>query len=443
MALAPTNYSAAFSNINPLDVASRLQGLQTGRLQQDAIRQQTQQQQLQADQLQGLRAITGETDWTNPEQVAALQQQFPGLLEEIGSQQEFARGQQDIARQEQEHLSLDQKKNINTAADKLLIAEDTGNEEVVFEELENQRELIDSTGNTAVTVDVLKDVYRNDPAKFRQMMNRVKSITQEKTIAKQMGTGDMSGYVFDPETGSMTIDPNIQKQLVEEAAKVAAAGKKLDFNQRTTLQDKVGNIVSGPVEIRQAANDLNRLRSLSPDNRSAQVAAVYKFIKSLDPQGVVREGEQIMLAKGGGPAEQFSAYISRLTGDGILTTGMIDELVETAKGLSNESSTGARETLTNFLDGYGDTVDQETKDSMYRRMPQMFPEKQPDEESNQEQQAGTRQPPPAGTQIVTNNATGERYYLIDGIPVPVSEFQTVPTPPQRTAFQQNHTIADA
>ena len=118
----PYDYSGAFSRVNPLQVAGQFAGLQQAGQQAQAQRQ-------QQEQLAGLRAATADIDLTNPEQVAGLQQQFPGLLEEIGTQQQFALGQEQLGREQQQQLTDDQKKLVNTAANNMLMAAKTGDTE--------------------------------------------------------------------------------------------------------------------------------------------------------------------------------------------------------------------------------------------------------------------------------------------------------------------------
>ena len=220
---------------------------------------------------------------------------------------------------------------------------------------------------------------------------------------------------------------------------MAEEGKKLSFSEITTLQDKVGNIVNSPIEVRNAANNLNKLREISPENRAAQVGIVYSFIKTLDPAGVVRESEQGMLANAGGPAEAFAALINRTAGQGPLTPGMINEIVQTGEALANQSIEGAEEALVDYLGAYGDTLDSDTKNRMYNRLPSPFVEPVTPEESA----PGTLPPPPPGTQIASG-PDGKRYYIIDGRPVPAENFQSVPQPGQIPTQPQlaQHTITD-
>ncbi len=184
----PYDYSRASSRINPIQVAQGLQGLKSGAQQLEMQKQQLEKMGQYEDQLQGLRGITGAEgfSYADPAQVGALQQQFPEQIDEIQRQQQFALGQQDVSTQQQQQLTDEQNRDINKAANSLLLASSTGRPDLVDRAIENNRGLIDNTGDGAITADVLKEIYQEDPEKFNNMMNRVVSQTgQEGEVITQ------------------------------------------------------------------------------------------------------------------------------------------------------------------------------------------------------------------------------------------------------------------
>ncbi len=228
--MQPYDYSGAFSTINPRQVTAELQGLEQNRLAIDSARQQQQ-------QLQGLRAATTGTDWTNPEQVAALQGQFPGLLEEIGTQQAFALGQQQIERENVQQLTDDQKKRVNKASNNMLLAAKTGDTEAMLTSIRNNQEIINSSGDQAVTAELLEQMAINEPDKFMGYMQEVSS---------QTGGEPIEARKLDLQEKNQRAERrlNQRKQTLEEAKQKITDAKNdqerrlADFEYNSALEER-------------------------------------------------------------------------------------------------------------------------------------------------------------------------------------------------------------
>ena len=79
------------------------------------------------------------------------------------------------------------------------------------------------------------------------------------------------------------------------------------------------------------------------DNPAANVAAIFSFMKALDPTSVVRESEQGMVFQASGPAEQFASYMNQLFGRGRITEESAKNIREAAYAALMGSKVAARQ----------------------------------------------------------------------------------------------------
>jgi hypothetical protein len=194
-------------------------------------------------------------------------------------------------------------------------------------------------------------------------------LPQPKT--HQQATGEeLRGYVFDPETGQYSIDPKLKAMLDQKAADAAAAEVPVDAKTRQGINKDVTALLKDARGINTAAKDLIKLQQGS--SPTDQLAAIFKFMKSLDPTSVVREGEQQMARSTGGPADALVGYIKQIQGEGGLTPQAFRNMVETAKNLSDSAVVAANIEMQSYLDAYEDTLPQSFKSFLKKRVPALF-----------------------------------------------------------------------
>ena len=81
----------------------------------------------------------------------------------------------------------------------------------------------------------------------------------------------------------------IKKVLEDKAAAAIAKGTPLDAKDRQGINKDVTTLIKDTVSINKTAKDLSNLKKLG--GGPASIALVFKFMKALDPQSVVRESE--------------------------------------------------------------------------------------------------------------------------------------------------------
>ncbi len=186
----------------------------------------------------------------------------------------------------------------------------------------------------------------------------------------QMGTGDMAGYVFDKSTGQFSIDPKIKADLDRDANEKAAKEGVLDSKDIAGINDKVSALTKDSRSIYANAESLESLKN-NP-SAAAKLAAVFKYMKSLDPTSVVRESEQGQVYAASGAAAQLAGQLNSLLGEGKLTKKGFQDIVNTAKVLANSAVETSEREVTDYLGVLQNKLPPEDLVKLKERVPERF-----------------------------------------------------------------------
>lgn len=177
------------------------------------------------------------------------------------------------------------------------------------------------------------------------------------------------GLVWDPESGTFSIDP-IAKQRFDEIANKAKTAGGLDFKEKQGLNKDVTNMLKSTVAVRRSAEELDKLKGIG--SAAAKLGAVFKFMKALDPTSVVRETEQGQVYSASGAAAQLAGAINSLLGEGKLTDKGFRDLVATSKGIANANIESVDSEVNALLDSFEETLPESFKDKLNQRVPRLF-----------------------------------------------------------------------
>jgi hypothetical protein len=161
-------------------------------------------------------------------------------------------------------------------------------------------------------------------------------------------------------------------KLQIEQKKLEQFGKteKLTTTEIRSLNNDVGKITAPVSKIHAAASALDNLRkSNSP---SDQVAGLFKFINSLDPNSTVREGELGLVTSAEGAIGSLVARYNKAVGDGQLTTQLFNNLVDTAQTLANSAIDSASGELDGYLGAYDERIPAKRNEAFRKRLPSKF-----------------------------------------------------------------------
>lgn len=174
--------------------------------------------------------------------------------------------------------------------------------------------------------------------------------------------------------GARTAATNLaSKQFTQKIAKAeakAAEGVQIDHKGRLAINKDVTGLIKDTKASIDAAVSLEALqKNGSP---AAQLAGIFKFMKSLDPTSVVREGEQNMARSTGGPMDKFVGMINNAVGEGGLTPRAFKDMVRAAKTISNSGLDSAITNVGTYLGTYEDTLPESFKTKLQERLPTAF-----------------------------------------------------------------------
>lgn len=191
-----------------------------------------------------------------------------------------------------------------------------------------------------------QDIYQTDPDKSLGF----KHVTVGDTV-----------YLYDANTGQLvnTIKNDTPNDSIT-----------LDPKFIRDVNTDVNKYIGKTKEITSAAKSLENLQLSS--SAASQVAAIFKFMKALDPTSVVREGEQEMARRTGGITDYFMGFIDQIRGKGGLRPDVFTDLVNTAKNLAKTRQISAYKDVNDYLSTYGDAIDQNFSNKILNLVPQNY-----------------------------------------------------------------------
>ena len=136
------------------------------------------------------------------------------------------------------------------------------------------------------------------------------------------------------------------------------------------LNSDITNFGKNYTSVRAAANSLQALSKVNTG--AAQLGIIFNYMKSLDPQSVVREGEQVQVMRSDGIWGQIKGYVDQLNAGNGLSQEARDNIVNAAKINANAMGQQFNQQVDEYLDTYGDTIPQGLKKSLGRRKAKLF-----------------------------------------------------------------------
>lgn len=147
--------------------------------------------------------------------------------------------------------------------------------------------------------------------------------------------------------------PNMDPAVLDALSRRAAAGEDVKnllpmaFNQkeRFEIADKIRDDAKPTIEgWNKTRTQFNQLESLAKrgwsDQGAGQVASLYSFIKALDPESVVREGEVALARSAESLINQFLAKYEGVTNNTLMSESMYNDILSFTQELNqiNRSS---------------------------------------------------------------------------------------------------------
>lgn len=213
--------------------------------------------------------------------------------------------------------------------------------------------------------------YKASPEFTKGLMQNMKARAETEKLnqpdPQQQGTGQMSGYAFNPTDGTFKINPELEKSLNEKAAAKLAEGKILSVKDRQGINKDVTALLADSVGINKTAKDLQKLGKLG--GGPASIALVFKFMKALDPQSVVRESEFATAENSAGVPESVRNIYNKIKNGEKLGDAQIKQFIDTANVLANSAADSSSREIGKYLDVYEYAITESLKEKYMGRIP--------------------------------------------------------------------------
>lgn len=254
------------------------------------------------------------------------------------------------------------------------------------EKLNNRRDVFRILGrgfsdqsNPEQTTALINEAFKKDPQAAFEIIQMISENQQGKDF-QQVKTKGLEGYTFDPNTGSFSIDPAVKEELASKAVQKAAAGVELNAKDRQGINKDVTSLLKDTSGIVKSAKSLSGLKKSS--SPAAKLAAVFSFMKAMDPSSTVRESEQGQVYDAEGAAKGIANKINALLGQGGLSEEGFSDLVDTANNLANSAIEASGSEVMGYLDAFEGTIPEGFKNKLNSRIPEKLAVKESESTSN-------------------------------------------------------------
>ncbi|HAO2904136.1 TPA: phage DNA ejection protein [Escherichia coli] len=246
--------------------------------------------------------------------------------------------------------------------------------------------------NQGVDPQQLLSMYQKDPQATSQLIGQYGQFAlghekywdlQDKMVGRQLEKGRLDESIRQADMENARGWANIQNAQLDRAQRAQIHSdemglKLMELGQKGKpsadlikgLNSDITNFGKNYNSVRAAANSLQALSKVNTG--AAQLGIIFNYMKSLDPQSVVREGEQVQVMRSDGIWGQIKGYVDQLNAGNGLSQEARDNIVNAAKINANAMGQQFNQQVDEYLDTYGDTIPQGLKKSLGRRKAKLF-----------------------------------------------------------------------
>lgn len=231
--------------------------------------------------------------------------------------------------------------------------------------IQTEREKLASFGIQTPLMDQFIQDFQQNPSEALISLGEFVESGKQAGILKG-GTGLVSDKEL-AETEKLKAETD---KILADIQKKSDKPGPINFKDFRALNNDVTSLIKEPLQVRKAADRLSAIGKTK--SATDQLAAIFTFMKALDPTSVVREGEQRQAASTGGVTDQFIGFVNKIIGEGALPPAVFESMILTAKTLANEATEGATSTLSNSLNAFGDRLTEDDRSKLLKRIPESF-----------------------------------------------------------------------
>ncbi|HAJ6814827.1 phage DNA ejection protein [Escherichia coli] len=332
------------------------------------------------------------------QQVRDLMTKYPGQLEKIQSGMKWA--------------DEDQRNSIGTLAAGARLA--ASSPEAMQSWLQNNAKELTRVG---VDPNNVAQMYQQNPSGFGEFVDHLGMAAlgpidyfnvQDKMAGRQLEKGRLDESIRQADMENARGWANIQNAQLDRAqrAQMHNDNVALKLQELGMKQQESGKI--DPKLVRDLNSDINgfsknysamrsasdNLQALGKRNTpAAQLGMIFNYMKSLDPQSVVREGEQVQVKRTDGIFGTLGNYVSQLSNGKMLNNEQVQDLINTSKLMANTEGEKFNQQMDDYLSTYGDSLPSGLTKQLQSRKAKLYEDiQQPaQQQSNNQQPTNTQQ----------------------------------------------------
>lgn len=351
------------------------------------------------------------------QQVRDLMIKYPGQLEKIQSGMKWA--------------DEDQRNSIGTLAAGARLA--ASSPEAMQSWLQNNAKELTRVG---VDPNNVAQMYQQNPSGFGEFVDHLGMAAlgpidyfnvQDKMAGRQLEKGRLDESIRQADMENARGWANIQNAQLDRAqrAQMHNDNVALKLQELGMKQQESGKI--DPKLVRDLNSDINgfsknysamrsaadNLQALGKRNTpAAQLGMIFNYMKSLDPQSVVREGEQVQVKRTDGIFGTLGNYVSQLSNGKMLNNEQVQDLINTSKLMANTEGEKFNQQMDDYLSTYGDSLPSGLTKQLQSRKAKLYEDiQQPAQQQTQQATSGgqtfregmTAKNPKTGQKIIYRN----------------------------------------
>lgn len=351
------------------------------------------------------------------QQVRDLMTKYPGQLEKIQSGMKWA--------------DEDQRSSIGTLAAGARLA--ASSPEAMQSWLQNNAKELTRVG---VDPNNVAQMYQQNPSGFGEFVDHLGMAAlgpidyfnvQDKMAGRQLEKGRLDESIRQADMENARGWANIQNAQLDRAqrAQMHNDNVALKLQELGMKQQESGKI--DPKLVRDLNSDINgfsknysamrsasdNLQALGKRNTpAAQLGMIFNYMKSLDPQSVVREGEQVQVKRTDGIFGTLGNYVSQLSNGKMLNNEQVQDLINTSKLMANTEGEKFNQQMDDYLSTYGDSLPSGLTKQLQSRKAKLYEDiQQPAQQQTQQATSGgqtfregmTAKNPKTGQKIIYRN----------------------------------------
>ncbi|EFC2744022.1 acyltransferase [Escherichia coli] len=337
----------------------------------------------------------------------------------------------DAVRNGMKFVDEDQRSTVGTLAASARLA--ASSPEAMMSWLQNNSSELTRAG--VDPLDVAK-MYQQNPQGFTEFVDHLGMAAlgpidyfnvQDKMAGRQLEKGRLDESIRQADMENARGWANIQNAQLDRAqrAQMHNDNVALKLQELGMKQQESGKI--DPKLVRDLNSDINgfsknysamrsasdNLQALGKRNTpAAQLGMIFNYMKSLDPQSVVREGEQVQVKRTDGIFGTLGNYVSQLSNGKMLNNEQVQDLINTSKLMANTEGEKFNQQMDDYLSTYGDSLPSGLTKQLQSRKAKLYEDiQQPAQQQTQQATSGgqtfregmTAKNPKTGQKIIYRN----------------------------------------